>query len=49
MAATGFMFGAVRGDLSAGSVLAGATFLLLGAGIFVGVFSMSRVWEDEQP
>jgi hypothetical protein len=48
MAAVGFMFGVVRGDLSAGSVLAGITFLLLGAFLFIGTFNMSRAWDDEE-
>ena len=47
MAAVGFMFGASRGDLSMGSILGGVAFLLLGAGLFVGAFNMSRVWDAD--
>jgi hypothetical protein len=47
MAAVGFMFGATKGDLSVGTVLGGVTFLLLGCGIFVGAFNLSRGWDAE--
>jgi hypothetical protein len=47
IAALGFMLGVTQGDLSVGSVLGAATFLLLGAGLFVGAFNMSRGWEQD--
>ena len=49
MAAAGFMFGVVRGDMSAGSLLGILVFLGLGAFMFMGVFNMSRVWDEEKP
>ncbi len=49
MAAVGFMLGAIQGQLSFATVFGGLTFLLLGAGMFVGVFRMVRHWEDEAP
>ena len=48
MAAVGFMLGTVGGDFSLGSLLGGTTFFLLGAGMFVGTFNLSRQWDDEQ-
>jgi hypothetical protein len=45
MAAIGFMLGVVNGELSAASVLGGLAFLMLGAGMLVGMFRMSRDWE----
>jgi hypothetical protein len=47
MAAIGFMFGVTAGDLSVGTVLGGLTFLMLGGGIFVGAYNMSRDWDKE--
>lgn len=47
MAAVGFMFGVVQGELTAASVLGGLTFILLGGGMFVGIFKMARGWEAE--
>ncbi len=47
MAAVGFMFGVVGGDPSPGAVLAGLVFLMLGAGMFVGAYKMSRGWDAE--
>ena len=48
IAAVGFMFGVVRGDFSAGSVLGGLAFIMLGAFMFFSAFRMSRVWDDEE-
>ena len=48
MAAVGFMFGVIRGDLSPGAVLGGIVFCLLGAFMFFSAFTMSRIWEDEE-
>lgn len=47
-AALGFMLGTVGGELSLVSVLGGMTFLLLGAGMFVGAFNLSRGWDEEE-
>jgi hypothetical protein len=47
MAALGFMLGVVGAELSIASVLGGLTFLLLGAGMFVGMLNMARGWEGE--
>ena len=49
IASLGFMLGVVQGELSGESLLCGVAFLLLGGGMFVGMFRMSREWEDEQP
>ncbi|HEU4612980.1 MAG TPA: hypothetical protein VFS15_12910 [Kofleriaceae bacterium] len=45
MAALGFMFGVIVGEPSATSVLGGLVFLMLGGGMFAGIFNMSRSWE----
>lgn len=47
MAAFGFMFGVVVGEQSLTSVLGGLVFLMLGGGMFVGLFNMARNWERE--
>ena len=47
MAAAGFMIGVVYCELSVASVICGLTFILLGGGMFVGMFKMCRGWEDE--
>jgi hypothetical protein len=46
MAALGFMFGVVGGEWSGASFLGGATFLLLGAGLFVGAFKLAQGWDE---
>ncbi|HEX5058579.1 MAG TPA: hypothetical protein VFV99_04420 [Kofleriaceae bacterium] len=48
MAAAGFMLGVVNGQFSAASLLGGVTFVVLGFGMFFGIFRMSRDWENEQ-
>ena len=48
MAAIGFMLGVVNGELSAASVFGGLAFVMLGAGMLVGMFRMSRAWEDHE-
>ncbi len=48
MAAVGFMLGIVGGDPSPGALLGGFVFLMLGGGIFVGAYNMSRGWDGEQ-
>ena len=45
MAALGFMFGVVQLEWSAASMLGGATFLMLGAGMLVGAFRLSQGWD----
>lgn len=45
MAAVGFMLGVVGGELSVASVFGGLAFLMLGGGMLVGMFRMSREWE----
>ena len=35
------------GVVSFGTVLAGVTFLALASGVFLGLYRMSRRWEDE--
>lgn len=45
VAAVGFMTGALGGDLSPGSVLAGLTFLLLAAGMVFGALNLARGWD----
>jgi hypothetical protein len=47
MAAICFMLGVTHGEASLGSLFAAITFALLGGGIFVGAFRMSRDWEAE--
>ena len=47
MVALGMMLGVVQGDSSSGSILAGLAFVLLGGGMFVGVFNMARTWDAE--
>lgn len=47
IAALGFMFGVVTGEQSLASVLGGLVFLVMGAGMFVGLFNMSRNWERD--
>lgn len=42
-----FMFGVVNGSAS-GSLLAGATFLVLGAFLFSAIFGLSKVWDQGQ-
>jgi hypothetical protein len=34
---------------SFGTILAGATFLALAAGVFLGLYRMAKKWEDETP
>lgn len=36
------------GAMTFGTVLAGGLFLALAAGVFVGLYRMSKRWEDEQ-
>lgn len=45
LAAVGFMFGVIVGQPSATGVLCGLVFLILGGGMFAGIFNMSRGWE----
>jgi hypothetical protein len=47
LAAVLFMFGAVSGHVSFGTIAGCLTFLLLGAGIFVGGMNMSKGWEGD--
>jgi F0F1-type ATP synthase assembly protein I len=42
------MFGVVTGEFSVSSVLGGLVFLLLGGGMFAGIFNMSRSWEENR-
>lgn len=42
VAAVGFFFGVVRADGTASSALAGATFLLLAAGVLFGALRIAR-------
>jgi len=35
------------GTASFGTILAGATFLALAAGVFLGLYRMAKRWEDE--
>ena len=44
--AFGFMLGALRGELSMVSVLAGLTFLALGGWLLRNVFAMARQWDS---
>lgn len=37
------------GDADFGSILAGATFLALAAGVFLGLYRMAKRWEGESP
>lgn len=46
VAAVGFMSGVVDGDLTAGSVLAWCTFVLLSGGVFIALLNMMRDWEQ---
>jgi hypothetical protein len=43
-----FMIGAMGGPLSLGTLLAGATFLLLAGGLMVGAMRLSRTWEQDK-
>jgi hypothetical protein len=47
MGAVLFMLGSMGGPMSLGTMLAGGTFLLLGAGIVVGTLTMSKGWESD--
>jgi hypothetical protein len=42
-----FMFGAIHGDFSVGSVLATLTFVALAGGIVLGMVQMSRRWDGD--
>ncbi len=42
VAAVGFFFGVLRGDLSFSTCLAGFTFLALGLGVFGGALRIAR-------
>lgn len=44
--AVGFMLGALRGEVSTVSVLAGLTFLALGGWLLRCVFAMARQWDS---
>lgn len=48
MAAVGFMFGVVQSESTFSSVMCGITFVLLGGGMFFGMFRMARGWEEEK-
>jgi hypothetical protein len=49
LAALGFMFGTTRGNLTFGTGLAMMCFAMLAAGVFYGLFRMTRKWENEAP
>jgi hypothetical protein len=48
MAALGFMLGVVQGEWSGASFLAGAAFVLLGSGLFVGAFKLAQGWDESE-
>ena len=48
IAATGFMFKVVQGDLSFATAIAGITFFMLAGGVFLGVLRMSRTWDADE-
>lgn len=41
-----FLIGSMGGSLTLGTVLAGATFLLLAGGLIVGALNLSKGWEE---
>jgi cytochrome c biogenesis protein CcdA len=47
LAAAGFMFKVVQGDLSFATAMAGMIFIALAGGTFFGLFRMARKWENE--
>jgi hypothetical protein len=49
LAATLFMLGALQGTVSFATAFAAFVFAALAAGIFVGLFKLSRKWESEAP
>jgi hypothetical protein len=49
LAALALMFGTTRGELTLGSALAMTCFTMLAAGVFYGLFRMTRKWESESP
>jgi hypothetical protein len=48
MASLGFMFGVVRGDMSAASVLGGIVFFLLAGFLLFSALNMSRIWDEDE-
>jgi hypothetical protein len=47
LAAGGLLFKVLVGEASFASIFALVTFLALAWGVFVGLFKLSRGWEDE--
>ena len=47
LAAVGFMFKAIQGDLSPATAFAGATFVALAAFVFAALLGMIKKAEDE--
>jgi cytochrome c biogenesis protein CcdA len=42
------LFGTIlRGDVSLATALAGACFIALGSGVFLGLYRMMKAWEGE--
>jgi hypothetical protein len=42
-----FLIGSMGGTLTVGTLLAGATFVLLAGGLVIGSLRLSKGWEDQ--
>ena len=42
-----FLIGSMSGTLTLGTLLAGATFVLLAGGLVIGSLRLSKSWEDQ--
>ncbi|HEX5059574.1 MAG TPA: hypothetical protein VFV99_09455 [Kofleriaceae bacterium] len=49
LASAGLLVKTMMSDASFASIFALFTFLALGSGVFIGLFKLSRKWEDEVP